>query len=491
MRGSGDFRDGKPSMSERLRARAEASAPVEEPDEVADAPLTATEVALQAGLEVLGRELLGTLDPRAVRTIPAHFGAVAVGLVDGFLVVAFPSVPNPTVVQEIGATVGIPLRLVVVPGELFDELGAEAARKREFVPVELDAILADAAARHASDVHLAAGSVPIARVRGTLVPLEGWPLLSAEDTRELARTVAGDVVSAPEWSGDLQTAVSLGGRRLRASIYRQRQAHALALRILPARVPRLEDLGLPRVLEDVAAVRTGLVIVSGLSGSGTSSTLAAIVDRINERRHDHVVTIERPVEFVHGSRQATIHQREVGVDVPSFAEGLRTCLRQDPDVVVVSDLADAEAIEAALRVAETGQLVVAEVRAPDARAAVQRLVDAFPPDRQAQVRAQLAYALQAVVCQTLLPRAGDADARVAVCEVLLASSAVREAVRSGSPADLAAALLAGADAGMQPHDVALALAVVTGRVDEVVARGVAHDPAVVDGYVAELRRASA
>ena len=185
----------------------------------------------QAGLEVLGSEVLGTLDPRAVRTIPAHFGAVAVGLVDGFLVVAFPGVPNPTVVQEIGATVGIPLRLVVVPGEIFDELGAEAARKREFVPVELDAILADAAARHASDVHLSAGAVPLARVRGALVPLDGWPLLSAEDTRELARSLAGDVVTDPDWPGDLQTAVSLGGRRLRASIYRQRQAHALALRI--------------------------------------------------------------------------------------------------------------------------------------------------------------------------------------------------------------------------------------------------------------------
>jgi twitching motility protein PilT len=490
MRGSGDFRDDKPSMSERLRARAEASAPVVDDGEPEVLP-TAAEMALQAGLEVVGRDVLGTLDPRAVRTIPAHFGAVAIGLVEGFLLVAFPSVPNPIVVQEIQATVGIPLRLVIAPDDLYDELASEAARKREFVPVELDAILADAAARNASDVHLAAGSPPIARLRGELVALEGWPLLSAEDTRELARAVAGDAVSATDWSGDLQTAVWMGGRRLRASIYRQRQAHALALRLLPGRVPRLVDLGLPRVVDDLAALRTGLVLVCGLSGSGTSTTVAALVDRINDARHGHVVTIERPVEFVHGSRAATVHQREVGVDVPSFAEGLRTCLRQDPDVVVVSDLPDAESIEAALRVAETGQLVIAEVRATDVRAAVQRLVDAFPADRQPQVRVQLAHALQAVVCQTLLARAGDADGRVPVCEVLLASPAVRELLRSGSTADLPNALLAGAETGMQHYDVALAVAVVTGRVEDAVARAVAHDVAVLDGYVAELRRVSA
>jgi twitching motility protein PilT len=490
MRGSGDFRDDKPSMSERLRARAEASAPVEDVEPGEPAP-TASEMALQAGLEVVGTEVLGTLDPRAVRTIPAHFGAVAVGLVDGFLLVAFPTVPNPIVVQEIQATVGIPLRLVIAPGSLYDDLAGEAARKREFVPVELDGILADAAARHASDVHLAAGSAPIARLRGELVALDGWPLLSAEDTRELARAVAGDAVTAPNWSGDLQTAVWMGGRRLRASIYRQRQAHALALRLLPARVPHLADLGLPRVVDDFAALRTGLVLVCGLSGSGTSTTVAAIVDRINDRRHGHVVTIERPVEYVHGSRAATVHQREVGIDVPSFAEGLRTCLRQDPDVVVVSDLPDAESIEAALRVAETGQLVIAEVRATDVRAAIQRLVDAFPADRQPQVRVQLAHALQAVVCQTLLARAGDPDGRVPVCEVLLASPAVRDLLRSGAITDLSQALLAGADAGMQQYDVALAIAVVTGRIEHAVAREVAHDVAVLDGYVTELRRVSA
>ena len=196
------------------------------------------------------------------------------------------------------------------------------------------------------------------------------------------------------------------------------------------------------------------------------------------------------MEFLHGSRQATVHQREVGVDVPSFAEGLRSCLRQDPDVVVVSELADVESIEAALRVADTGQLVVAEVRATDVRAAVQRLVDAFPADRQPQVRTQLSHSLQAVVCQALLPKAGDPEARVAVCEVLLSSPAVRDAIRSGAGRTSRPRSSRGPTRRCSRTTGARACGG-TGRVDESVARGAAHDPAVVDGYVAELRRASA
>jgi twitching motility protein PilT len=282
----------------------------------------------------------------------------------------------------------------------------------------------------ASDIHFKAGVVPAIRVNGELRAIR-VPALRPEDTA----AVAGHILAAARWRGDpgalqeVDTSYALEGvSRFRASVFRQKGNLAAVLRAIPYAVPTLDQCGLPAVVKRIAAEERGLVLVTGVTGSGKTSTLAALVDQLNRTTRKHVVTIEDPIEFLHEDRTARITQREVGPDTPSFASALRAALRQDPDVILVGEMRDQETIEIALKAAETGHLVLSTAHTTDATRTIHRLVGAYPPDAQAAVRGRVAEVLKAVVSQRLLPRA-DGKGRVLACEVLVTSIGIQECIR--------------------------------------------------------------
>jgi twitching motility protein PilT len=282
----------------------------------------------------------------------------------------------------------------------------------------------------ASDIHFKAGVVPAIRVNGELRAIR-VPALRPEDTA----AIAGHVLTAARWRGDLDalqevdTSYALEGvSRFRASVFRQKGCLATILRAIPYSVPTLDQLGLPAVVKKIAGEERGLVLVTGITGSGKTSTLAAIVDQINRSSRKHVVTIEDPIEFLHEDRSSRITQREVGPDTPSFSSALRAALRQDPDVVLVGEMRDLETIEIAIKAAETGHLVLSTAHTTDATRTIHRLVGAYPAEAQAGVRSRLAEALQAVVSQRLLARA-DGKGRALACEVLVTSLGIQECIR--------------------------------------------------------------
>ncbi|MBE3590335.1 MAG: PilT/PilU family type 4a pilus ATPase [Firmicutes bacterium] len=327
----------------------------------------------------------------------------------------------------------------------------------------LEESIAQARALGASDLHITVESPPCVRVDGALRRLEMDPLPPAA-VEALVRTVM-----KPERGRELEARGSAnfafgsaGEGRYRAHVFRQRGALALAVRLIPPEPPALETLELPEIVAELAMRPHGLVLVAGPAGSGKSTTLAGMVDRINRMRSCHVVTLEDPVEYLHRHRMSIVHQREIGDDAPSFAEGLAAALRQDPDVLLIAELRDPETIAAALAAAETGHLVLASVRARGAASAVERIVDAFPPHRQNRARLQLADTLQGVVAQALLPR--PEGGRTAVAEVLVGIPKVRDLIRAGKERQLSSLMQAGARFGMQTMAGALDRAVEEGRV---------------------------
>ncbi|MCC6552658.1 MAG: type IV pilus twitching motility protein PilT [Polyangiaceae bacterium] len=284
----------------------------------------------------------------------------------------------------------------------------------------------------ASDLHVIAGSPPLLRVGGELRPIEGEPPFTPATTRRLILSLLGHAQRERfDLERELDFAMTVtGGHRFRVNAHYQRGSAAAAIRLIPSAIPDLDALGLPRVVRDLAGHAQGLVLVTGPTGSGKSTTLAAIVDLINSSRNCHVITIEDPIEFVHESRTATIEQRELGADTKSFAAALKHILRQDPDVILVGELRDAETIAAALTAAETGHLVLGTLHSNDAPQTVDRIIDVFPPHQQPQIRVQLASEILAVVAQRLLPRA-DGRGRVAAFEIMTGTPAVRTQIREG------------------------------------------------------------
>jgi len=324
--------------------------------------------------------------------------------------------------------------------------------------------------RRASDLHLTAGARPTIRVRGRLVPLEHLPVLTPRDTRELVYAILTNDQRQrleTDWQLDFAYAVP-GHARFRVNAYHQRAALAAAFRLIPFEMPSIDDLGLPPVLHELARRPRGLVLVTGPTGSGKSTTLAAMIDEINRTREQHVLTIEDPIEFLHPHKRCLVNQRELGADTPTFALGLKAALRQDPDVILIGELRDLETVGIALTAAETGHLVLATLHTQDAAQTVDRIIDVFPPEQQGQVRTQLAVALQGIVTQQLLPGA-DGTRRVAACEVLVPTPAVRNLVREGKTHQIPSALQTGAQAGMQTMDSALAALVRAGTVNARVA----------------------
>jgi twitching motility protein PilT len=312
---------------------------------------------------------------------------------------------------------------------------------------------------HVSDVIFSPGRAPQIETKGVLVelPFQGLERLSATHTHQIAEDLIGTNQVAGQQivrDGSADLSYSLTGiARFRVNIFRQRASYAIVMRVIPSRIPTFDELALPEALADIVPLRNGIVLVTGPTGSGKSSTLAAIVDRMNDERPIHIVTIEDPIEFLHSHKRATIHQRELHSDTPTFSTALRAALRQAPKVILVGEMRDRETIEIALEAAETGHLVLSTLHTIDASKTVERIVGAFPLGDQQAIRTRLSKAFQYIVSQRLLPRA-DGSGRIAVIEILKSSLRTREYVDRGE-ADgktLLDAMRAGAQDGMQHFD---------------------------------------
>jgi pilus retraction protein PilT len=323
--------------------------------------------------------------------------------------------------------------------------------------MDMRGILREALDVGASDIHLVAGSRPVLRVHGELTPLAGTEVLTPAAVRRLLFSLLSHSQRETyDLEKELDFALSVnGGNRFRVNAHQQRGTAAVAIRLIPNRVPPIESLGLPWIVPELAARTQGLVLVTGPTGSGKSTTLAAMVDLINHQRNCHLITIEDPIEFLHDNDQALIEQREIGEDSRSFASALKYILRQDPDVILVGEMRDTETIAAALTAAETGHLVLATLHANDAPAAVDRIVDVFPPSQQSQIRTQLASELLAVLSQRLVRRT-DGLGRVGAFEVMVGTAAVRNLIRENKLHQLPSIMETAQRDGMVTMDRALA-----------------------------------
>ncbi|MBN1551201.1 type IV pilus twitching motility protein PilT [bacterium] len=282
----------------------------------------------------------------------------------------------------------------------------------------------------ATDLHITTGTHPHLRIHGTLVPLKEFPPLTPKETKQLAYSVLTDSQKhAFEERKELDFSFGVRGlSRFRANIYNQRSATAIAIRTIPFRIMGFEELGLPKVVMDFCNRPKGLVLVTGPTGCGKSTTLAAILDKINRENHMHIVTIEDPIEYLHHHHGCVINQRELHSDTHSFHNALRSVLRQDPDVILIGEMRDLETIESTLRCAETGHLTFATLHTNSAVQTINRIIDVFPSHQQPQVRAQLSFILEGVICQSLIPRR-DGQGRVLAAEVLVPNDAVRNLIR--------------------------------------------------------------
>jgi twitching motility protein PilT len=317
-----------------------------------------------------------------------------------------------------------------------------------------------------SDLHLQAGEVPIGRFNGELGRFE-LPPLSENDVLRLAREVLGtdEKMQAFLSTKDCDAAVAIPNHgRFRVNLFYQRNRPGLVLRTIGTKIPTLEQLELPEVLKAVAASNDGLVLVTGATGSGKSTTLAALIDHINTTEACHIMTLEDPIEFVHENKLALINQREIAVDSASFASALKHVLRQDPDVILIGEMRDSESAAVALTAAETGHLVFGTLHTQDAPESLERLVNLFPTDRIAQVRMQLSLGLRAIICQKLLPR--TAGGRTAALEIMINSPRVKKLILEGDTTKIPAAIQSSRAEGMQTFNQALVDLVKAGKVDE-------------------------
>jgi twitching motility protein PilT len=326
-------------------------------------------------------------------------------------------------------------------------------------------LLLDVIARRASDLHLTAGAPPMVRVRGRLTPLEGYSKLSTTDTREIVYSILTNDQRQKfenEWQLDFAYSVP-GHARFRVNAYLQRAAIGAAFRLIPAQIVSIDDLGLPAATHEFIKKPRGFVLVTGPTGSGKSTSLAAMIDAINETREEHIMTVEDPIEFLHSHKKCIVNQRELGSDAASFGLALKAALRQDPDVILVGEMRDLETISTALTAAETGHLVFATLHTQSAPQTIDRIIDVFPAHQQDQVRMQLSVALQGVMTQQLIPTA-DGAARVVASEVLVPTPAVRNLIREGKTHQIYSALQTSGAQGMQTMDAHLAQLVRMGRI---------------------------
>jgi twitching motility protein PilT len=309
-----------------------------------------------------------------------------------------------------------------------------------------------------SDLHLSTNSPPQVRVHGHLKQLEGFPPFTPSETKRLAYSVLTDA-QKHRFEENLELDFSFGLKgmsRFRANLFNQKGAVGAVFRAIPYEIKSFDALGLPPVVSDMCKKPRGLILVTGPTGSGKSTTLASMIDKINIDRHEHILTIEDPIEFLHNHKNCVVNQREVNSDTHGFADALRTALRQDPDVVLVGELRDLETIEMALRVAETGHLTFATLHTNSAASTINRIIDVFPAGQQSQIRTQLSLVLEGVMCQALLPKASG-DGRVMALEILIPNSAIRNLIRDDKIHQIYSMMQTGQDKfGMQTFNQALA-----------------------------------
>jgi twitching motility protein PilT len=321
----------------------------------------------------------------------------------------------------------------------------------------IDELLEHMVACDASDLHVTVGTPPVIRVRGEIARVGEYAPLTQEETQDLLyRILSSEQQKNLEIKRQLDFSHSIPGlARFRVNVYFQRESIGAAFRLIPAEIKTLEELGIPSTLHQLAQKPRGLVLVTGPTGSGKSTTLAAIIDEINRNRSEHILTIEDPIEFLHRHKRCIVNQREIGPDATSFGEALRAALRQDPDVILVGEMRDLETISTALTAAETGHLVFGTLHTQSAPSTIDRIIDVFPAEQQEQIRIQIASSLQGVVTQALLPTA-DGLGRVPALEVLLPDDAVRNLIRQGKVEQIYSVMQTNTGRGMQTMEQSLA-----------------------------------
>jgi twitching motility protein PilT len=360
--------------------------------------------------------------------------------------------------------------------------------------MDLDDLLRRAVDAGASDIHLKLDRPPMVRRDGDVTPLEGTELLTSADLDAYLRTVtqiAPQRYDLFQESGDLDIAYTGEGLpRFRVNAFRQRGATSFALRVIPKEVPRFEQLGLPAGIQKLADEHRGLVLVTGATGSGKTTTLAAMIDYINRSRPSHIVTIEDPIEILHPDHQSIVNQREVGLDTENFGQALRRALRQDPDTILIGELRDAETAQTALQAAESGHLVFSTLHTVDAAETVGRMIEFFPEGKQQQIRSIMAGVLRGVISQRLLPRVGGG--RVAAVEVMINNARIGDLIRESKPEEIVDAIAEGEFHQMQTFQKALIDHVLAGTVDREVAANASsnrHDFMVALEYAEKAQAA--
>ena len=362
--------------------------------------------------------------------------------------------------------------------------------------MDLNALLKVAVERGATDIHLKLGRPPLIRLDGDVLPVDGWADLGADDLEGVVQAVAGDSPKRLESfhaTGELDTAYSADELpRFRVNVFLQRGAISLAFRVIPRQAPLFAELGLPPGVARLAGEHRGLVLCTGATGSGKTTTLASIIGHINRTRRQHIVTIEDPIEILHDDAASIVSQREVGLDTESFNQALRRALRQDPDVILIGELRDAETAQTALQAAESGHLVLSTLHTVDATETIGRMIEFFPALKQQQIRSILAGVLRGVISQRLLPRIGGG--RVAAVEVMVANTRIADLIREHKEDEILDAIVQGTYFDMQSFKQALIELVLSGEVDRDVAANAAsnrHDFIVALEHATKEQRAKA
>lgn len=334
-------------------------------------------------------------------------------------------------------------------------MGQSVEKKPSVRPIDeahIDDLLTEMVERGSSDLHICTGLPPIIRIHGELTQMNYEKFTPIVTQRMMYDILSDEQIQRFEDHWELDFAYSLQNlSRFRVNIFKDKGTVAAAFRVIPMKIPTLKELDLPPVLETISKRPRGLVLVTGPTGSGKSTTLAAMINQINHERAEHIITIEDPIEYLHQHRSSIINQREVGQDTKAFANALRAALREDPDVILVGEMRDLETMENAIRAAETGHLVFATLHTNSAASTVDRVVDAFPAEQQEQVRLMLSNSLEAVVCQQLMPRAGM-PGRVCAQEIMIANSAIRNLVREAKSHQITSIIQTSANIGMQTMD---------------------------------------
>ncbi len=338
--------------------------------------------------------------------------------------------------------------------------------------------------KKASDIHITVGLPPIVRVNGELYPLDK-PALMPEDTEKMVFNVlTEEMISDIEKDGEIDLSFSSPGiGRYRINAFKQRNSYGMALRIIPMEIPSMDKLNLPNAIRNLSTLKRGLILVTGPTGSGKSTTLASLIDKINKERSCHILTLEDPIEYLHKHNKSILNQREIGKDSKSFTAALRASLRQDPDVILVGEMRDLETISIALTAAETGHLVLSTLHTSGAAKTIDRIIDVFPPHQQQQIRVQISSVLQCVISQQLLPRKKK-DGRIAAFEIMMMTSAIRNLIREDKIHQIDTSILTGASLGMTTMDNSILSIYKNGFID----REIAIKNAINEDYIKKYIR---